>query len=511
MSSASDPSPVAEPLSDSSPRISETCEEEDSWVSAARQNKAQSLLFSRLPEELLLKIMTSLTLSGLYLLRHTSRVFMRLFEDPCFDTVRDRPRLEHERDVWSHVDVDLLQRLNRAEYRHLGKRIARDIYCRPCFGFLNKEGDAAVQRARRQPWGCGACDADHGKALFSPAQRHIPRRHRRCIGREGHVRVCRHMTLSWADVELWGRMDDQLREQAEHIVCQHASHNPLLAAAAAVAIDGGAAASPGRLTFPLTLSPEEAKAMAPTVDFERGSSKLEAFPACIYVRWSALVFEIAEDERVTFARLREGMRKLAAETTNSLCPHMTFDDGQLLLAFDPNRCACLGLTVPVRHYHHDYGTPETQPEQLQRTCCLCNTGAAAAAAGSPRAAGRFLPADGAQHHVSCRYCDAWYEWTRVGRYVVLRAHVDIEARAPTARQWLQHVPPETYGLIGDRLARNITWCKDPRCATTFRWRQQGNEVGDKGKIPWHEEEEFLARLFRESMMPDLFMDPFSLI
>lgn len=48
---------------------------------------------------------------------------------------------------------------------------------------------------------CGLCQTDHPTRLFSPAQRRLPPILRKCIAREGYVRLCAHKVITWGLVE----------------------------------------------------------------------------------------------------------------------------------------------------------------------------------------------------------------------------------------------------------------------------------------------------------------------
>lgn len=85
---------------------------------------------------------------------------------------------------------------------------------------------------------CGLCQTDHPTRLFSPAQRRLPPGLRKCIAREGYVRLCAHKVVTWGLVEAcllkglesqdWTQdYEDNVRQQNQGsftFACHHPSH-----------------------------------------------------------------------------------------------------------------------------------------------------------------------------------------------------------------------------------------------------------------------------------------------
>lgn len=87
---------------------------------------------------------------------------------------------------------------------------------------------------------CAPCQADHPTRLFSAAQRRVPAGVRKCIAREGYVRLCAHKVVTWNLVEACLRRglgidgDDDGDSDQNHnmsdrdgaftFTCQHPSH-----------------------------------------------------------------------------------------------------------------------------------------------------------------------------------------------------------------------------------------------------------------------------------------------
>ena len=430
---------------------------EDKWVTAYRQNSAKSLLLSRLPEEILLNIMTFLPNLDLYLLRHASRVFMRLFEDKRFDHFRSNEFAHyHIKDIWSRPNLD--DGLTEKEQDKLANKLwnSGTLYCKRCVKFRDKEQDYRLAEMRSREWHCQGCGEAHPTPLFSATQRHLPDSMRRCIGREGVVKICDHMSLSWKDVELWFDMelDSEVTEEDARVVCRHESHNPLISAQS-------------RFTSPISLDPEYITGMMPTLLVQQGVGDWRHVDTVFKIRWSTLVAEIGQEQHVTFQRLSDGLKRFGGVSTNYLCPHVSFDDVQLLLPFDPNRCACLGTDIPIQHLHDQEFTSEDSG--LKKGCCLCY-------AAENGTTGRFLPADGPSHITECQFCDTYFMWKRVGRYIILEGLKEINTLDPVEMAWLGQLDPNSYSLTKDKLARYISWCPDKTCSTTRCWAKQFREL-----------------------------------
>ena len=153
--------------------------------------------FNELPEELLLHILRSLDVPSLLVLRRASRKFMRLFGDAEFRRYHGisnggRWQSENVRAIESNKELRLLREL-----------IARDRLCTDCVAARTGAPSRldAYHAWSETPLHCGGCGLDHPSCAFSKRQRALPASKRVCIAREGAVRLCRHKTLTWAEIE----------------------------------------------------------------------------------------------------------------------------------------------------------------------------------------------------------------------------------------------------------------------------------------------------------------------
>lgn len=137
--------------------------------------------------------------------------------------------------------------------------LRKDMLCKPCFksyyphysfkaflmGSRTKKPRAMkprtshtctfMERPQRYVY-CSGCELYHPTMAFSPTQQQVSSGQRICIGREGVLRVCDHLSLTWAKVEArlngvpkpnsfeeWGQFVQSLEEI--EWVCTHESHN----------------------------------------------------------------------------------------------------------------------------------------------------------------------------------------------------------------------------------------------------------------------------------------------
>ena len=224
--------------------------------------------FSRLynlPREVLLQIMHHLKHDtvGFFMLRCASRLFCHMAsleefqpEGPPEGSYRfrlwcryckaphDRPceylSPDHGRDLGMHtLSLDYLQRRERALIRHL---LEKDRLCDRCRAekLHEKErftwGSCKFWEDRWEGKRCSGCKQEHSGKLFSPTELNKDDETRVCIGREGYVRVCSHLTLTWAEVERGvlsiRQMMQRKREMNQAITfrcielarCRHQSH-----------------------------------------------------------------------------------------------------------------------------------------------------------------------------------------------------------------------------------------------------------------------------------------------
>ncbi|KAH6874869.1 hypothetical protein B0T10DRAFT_386630, partial [Thelonectria olida] len=184
----------------------------DPLVARAIYNETYSPLL-RLPNELICQIMREASTDNLsfYCLRQVSRRLrmvshLREFRQHPFSTYRERNRCKGQNmlcnkigypgllllgSVWAGDETRMLEDLRA--------RIRRDLYCKSC---LWKQRDSVCKfKVAHNDAYCSGCRKDHPRSMFSPEERTKDPKDRICIGREGHIRLCDHEVITWADLE----------------------------------------------------------------------------------------------------------------------------------------------------------------------------------------------------------------------------------------------------------------------------------------------------------------------
>jgi hypothetical protein len=305
--------------------------EMDPLVAAGFHNLTCSPL-CRLPEELLLDIMGRLDLVSIQCLRRASRLFLRLYSSPIFRSTQQPERtvldsFEH----WDEPRDDLPDNHWSEELQIL---LDKDItnYCQDC----QERQINQNHRWRRKHTTltkdylyCSGCHTEHPVCLFSKTQRSRCCRIRVCIGREGFIRVCEHLVITWEDVINTALKLSILNTDDYTTVflkkCKHESHfpqhhkkdTPLLNSQSiypAVQVRGGIHQHTELGLF------WHGHLRLPDVDFDKEGYNKIATP------------------RLLRQQLEEFRQKTPAK---NIVPE--FSPGRLIEmeCFDPNRCSCL--------------------------------------------------------------------------------------------------------------------------------------------------------------------------
>ncbi|KAI0135990.1 hypothetical protein F4776DRAFT_623863 [Hypoxylon sp. NC0597] len=191
----------------------------------------------RLPEELLLHILHCLNgdVVSLHCLRRVSRIFRRLINEP---------------DIWKHMSLPLSARftfyseepwhLPTDAWMQLKQYLRQDQTCDRCKLHCTAERSASRNyycdfsplTGTDYTLYCHACSSHHDVLAFSLSNQDQDKRERRCLGRQGAVRLCEHIRIPWATIEAhinrWQQHspgDWQACLDDFSIECHHPSHD----------------------------------------------------------------------------------------------------------------------------------------------------------------------------------------------------------------------------------------------------------------------------------------------
>ncbi|KAH8662346.1 hypothetical protein BX600DRAFT_318347 [Xylariales sp. PMI_506] len=377
---------------------------------------------NRLPEELCLLIMDHLTPVDRQVLKRTCQRFLRLCQDPL-----DR--------TWPST----YNGFDDAAFVSLQMTLARDRRCYECQQ-LRQDQEAyeeGQKRVQAMMW-CHGCSTNHPALFFSAQERIKDPQQRKCIGLQGHIRICAHMTVSWAHLQLMkaGKLPKRLRCAHEsHITSEEKQRQRL--------------GFHGRNRHEMNDNFQEFVQLTnvPYAEYSEkfGQHKLRIRTGATVLRCKTSQFFLDDLERAT--------SRLTAQVDSALytCTHDSARDSRLARLVNP-ACQCkessIGEGVPKR----------------STTNCLCVS---------------------QNNGLSCLYegCRHFLRW-KTG-YLDVGTSLDsrdlvcdfgvvssslFRLTSPTASTWLAALQPESYLGDGpnDTATKGLVWCDDRMCATMWR-------------------------------------------
>jgi hypothetical protein len=430
----------------------DTGEYEPSWVLARRANLA-NCGFYRLPDELMLQIMGNLDDVSKAIALRTCGLFMRIMSDQplCCQLLGSFYATGIQ--VSSPFEQRALRTGLEAGHETLALRkqvdrlLDRDRFCDPCRQF-REDGryEKAMQALQGTLW-CSHCDKVHKRPLFSAHQRDASSATRICVLAEGKAQFCAHRSIGW--------------DSAHNVVCRtefcrHPDHDP-----------PWYTCWKNYLTRHLTLGYER-----PRISFYH---PLNCYRAPMSST-TLFLFHLHRGVPITRAWLQERLTAKAHVLDKMLCPHVTSRDGQLLLPFGPDCCACFDCP---RWIGHSCSTDDRPYQDRSYRCCRCNT------AKTSGRAGYFIPREyNFRHRYTCYICSASYTWRRDGsagsavylemRTLTASATLSLPVRPRfslryTFSCWLYNLHPESWGILDDEELHHVAWCDDINCMSRWRW------------------------------------------
>lgn len=429
----------------------DTGEYEPSWVLARRANLA-NCKFYRLPEELILQILGNLDYVSKATALRTCGPFMRIMFDRTLFSHTRRFRFSTDIQVWPPFEQPAWSQPYKTylEMRSLRKQVDRlldrDRFCDPCRRF-REDGryEKAAQALQGTLW-CSHCDKVHKRPLFSPQQRDASSATRICVLAEGKAPFCAHLSIGWDSTQNVISTREEL--------CRHPDHDPAWYTCL-------------KDSFTNHRSPGYER---PCLEFmpRHNSHSLN-----LWSQTEFLLFRLHRAAPVTRAWLQERLTAKAHVLDKMLCPHITARDGQLLLPFGPDRCACFDCPRRIDHSCSSYHS----------FCCRCNT------TKTSGLAGYFIPGEfNWRHTYRCAVCNASYDWRRCGSAVYLKIdtlsgghNLDLPVQPRFGSRhtyWLYKIHPESWGILDDEELHHVAWCDDINCTSRWRWERLSRLLED---------------------------------
>lgn len=446
----------------------------------AYHNVAVSLL-CRIPDDLLYLILDRLDVLSLNCLRRTSRIFLRLFEAHRVRGYRTQGR------PW--------QCISYVPYNYakdMRARISADKFCAACdlMRYRSHHTSRGAELYRRDMY-CNGCIDIHSIGLFSAHERGLRDTERRvCIAHEGHMRVCEHRVITFADIERWSGYLQYQSQSHKVVLCSAENHLSKCDSSEEGSIREG-------VTIKLKF--------------------LQAGKIGVEVQWDVHVrVPHGGGPKGTYAAadVRRIAEELHSGAGHHIVPRFQPDEPPHMAAFDPNFCSCL------KYAGREYLDWQMAPrEKLNSKCCRRDgTRALFLPSRGTLGARLKLPRTGRVTHTakyevkqqgrSSRYFAIDFKRCcpradGMGVVVSHRHYFELScgpAGWPTSSRPLARVPPEwyrimepaSYGLEGDEEGRNLMWCPKRGCANHVesgvavdRFRDVASLMGSIR--PWREE------------------------
>lgn len=328
---------------------------------------------------MIVKIMTHLPPSSLYLFRQSLTIFLRIFDDRAFHLYHGKLHIKTQRTEFR------LDSIPSDEREDIPPLLHSSLYCSQCLDSRHSEEHASKMTRLDQMIFCHGCRENHARILFSPksierynngAEEHI------CIGRLGRVTLCSHAfhqpvtwkteqrhanpprgflrapSLSWSGNWTWQTVDDydyMSRNVWKLVVCTDRSHRA----------SGKWENNFGISSFPRLLL--------------RGQSQ----HCLIDVRWDVPLLDINPGRRPTAQAIRETLSSLVggAFSNHKPCKHISASR-HIRDFVHSGICECFALPSNPVYLSHDSPDPYYNKDRA----CSC-----------PR-----------QRYLECRDCGAFY-------------------------------------------------------------------------------------------------------
>jgi len=407
--------------------------ESDTATTIQPINRSKQLL--DLPHVALTEILAMCSNVGKVMLRQTCRKFTRVFDDKRFDDIRMLDCSFNSRVQMTSPDHRKFTKEEQEELRALLRHI---IYCKPCQNF---KALGIESPDFKEPLFCSGCQLPHYKIMFSSAQRQLPDWERICIGLEGSVRLCCHVSLKFENFEelMSGRQPGPVYNSAT-----------------------GQVEYSSRAIFRCKEPCRAPPFIINIVDtgYERRYQ--------LQFSWNEK-FAIYASHQEPLQPIHRSMLKhelsiLAVSDGRWRCPYE--DLPAVLKVFNPERCTCFGDgNVDI---HHDTSNCIHNTPHPEGKCCRCNH----IEKGGTREPRGLAP--GSEHQGECPCgAHASYSFTQAAKGedgIHLEYECNIIANTPSDYSWVASLHRQSYsvGQPGDFEGLHRYWCRDPECATSRR-------------------------------------------
>jgi hypothetical protein len=342
--------------------------------------------------------------------------------------------------------------------------LQNDLLCEPCRQFRKCGDRDLVLASFQEQMYCSGCRSHHPRIFFSEAQRAIEKDERVCIGREGHIRLCQHLVLTWSTIEKARQKNTSVLRCTDRSHCLTNEQKEQMGT------------SSGSLNW------VEDKVFPKVILYCQWSGP-RITEVDVQLVWQLLPFALSPTPKksLTMMSLHNKLKAAALESTLRLCPHESFKNISILWAFDPNHCACLSYGFKGSNFSH-HRLPRSQCDEYN--CCAFR----ACAHDSYYKKKIFLPTvspctqqrlgyttkcpycddrDFVQHRSVCADCETQYAWYRQAEQIKLQRVTKTTVKTPLDAEWLRLLASDSFDFKDDS-TRHLLWCSNPSCAISRR-------------------------------------------
>ena len=321
----------------------------DPLLAACAHNKEFSLLL-KLPDEILLAIIGLLLQSdnlAIYYLRRVCRKLRYLSEDKTLGSgylcvprkymYNPSTHILHDDRFISRETTGInAHRLRWDVVQKFETTIRKETLCKPCQIAHQEDtlpNECVFTETPTRYLYCAGCDTYHASNAFSHTQRRKGPAHRICVGREGRLRLCEHVSISWADIQAHltasaGRHDFCKAVSDFHVVCKHPSHTFACKSASRIA--------------PSEASCNDHTRPCARLQMNQHSTVLRWTPLSLVLCWkpyaSSKILTAPENGQIEATKLRELYGEYGKNAARFIVPGPSQNPTPEMLCFDPDTC-----------------------------------------------------------------------------------------------------------------------------------------------------------------------------
>lgn len=413
------------------------------WLLNRRKNEEDSTLYT-LPNEVLLNIFGAADFLTQQMIRQTCSLFAELVAS--LDPKRaQEPREDADfLQIWPYHGTSEQRHEVRRQWSTLIRRDTTD-FCPKCVDFEQSGRlNESIWRLETRIW-CDACCEYHKRGFFSSSQRKPRLRSRKCIGWEGRLRLCSHVSLGWDRILAEKRKVKSLRQRRIgcllNLQCPKDCHWP------------------GSYN---SFYPKRATQNGLNHRYYNWIANTDQTRALgMFASWANHIFDIDTTLPLTRHVFRKALEKLNVDGRGPrLCPHMRIDDGQLSLALGPEVCSPSSNRpepgFEVKGHKHE------EKRLLPRIREI-------AANSKSQSIDVELYNGGFARKLSCNVCHSMYLWRRCENTIHLEFSTRIPLSSATDSAWIRLLDPHSWNITGDTETRHVYWCPDTECRTNRHW------------------------------------------